>query len=184
MTHRPSAMVMIPLVTAGLLLATVRPSAALLCRKPNGTVVVRSGCGGKLVAVTAADIGEVGVGPKGDKGDQGPTGPPGASIAPESPEIVSAYVETDQFEPGTPIYTVPPGKSFILTDVDANIAPTSIVVFSDSSGIRLLVVSSSNDYRAFATYVSGVPFASGETITAKALEGRITIMGRLVPEAP
>src|SRR5262245_45511952 len=71
------ALVIVPLLASGLVFTAVRPSLALLCRKPNGAVIVRPGCKGKVVPITAAELGEVGVGEKGEKGDKGDPGPAG-----------------------------------------------------------------------------------------------------------
>jgi hypothetical protein len=66
------------LFLVGMLVATgVSSSEAALCKKKNGLIVVRSGCSGKLVPVTAADLGALGAGQKGDQGIQGPRGDKG-----------------------------------------------------------------------------------------------------------
>jgi hypothetical protein len=64
-------------LAAGLVLTGFSSAEAVLCKKPNGALIVRSGCRGKLAPVTAADLGALGIGQKGDKGDQGPPGDKG-----------------------------------------------------------------------------------------------------------
>src|SRR5262245_21886047 len=69
------------LAAAGVVLIAASPSEAALCKRGNGTLIVRSECRGKLVPATAADLGVLGVGLKGDKGDlgaKGDKGDPGA----------------------------------------------------------------------------------------------------------
>src|SRR5262249_53699862 len=72
--HAPRGLVIVPLLAAGLVLTAVSPSEAVLCKKRNGTLIVRSRCHGELVPATADDLGALAVGQKGDKGDQGTQG--------------------------------------------------------------------------------------------------------------
>src|SRR5262245_59229504 len=82
--HAPRGLVIVPLLAAGLVLTAASPSEAVLCKKRNGTLIVRPGCRGELVPATADDLGTLAVGLKGDKGEtgsQGVQGSPGATGA-------------------------------------------------------------------------------------------------------
>ena len=65
------------LAAIGLTLIALGPSEAALCKRRNGELIVHPTCGGKLLPATAADLGQLGIGPKGDKGDEGIQGPKG-----------------------------------------------------------------------------------------------------------
>jgi hypothetical protein len=167
-----------------LVVTTVAPSEAALCKKANGTVVVRSACNGKLVPVSAEDLSGLkgDQGPQGVEGRQGPQGPAGEP--PTLGQPVSAHVSNTTGQRATlPLYIVPAGNSFVLTDVAA--IAHEFVELSDSSGTRLSVSSENASPGFFQglshTYVSGPVFGPGEVISVTIGSfDDVTIMGRLL----
>src|SRR5262249_46672961 len=135
----------LPFLVGIFILTAISSSEATLCKKPNGTMIVRSECAGKLVPVSVADLGAVGLGAKGDKGDtgdlgpQGPRGPQGAPGQQEVPpaQLVSVFKSFDSGTAPPPLYSVPANQDFILTDIDWHCY--AMALLSDSSGTRLAI---------------------------------------------
>src|SRR5438045_2708145 len=59
---------------------TVRAEADVLCKKPNGALVVRAACKANQTQLDPSALGLKG--PKGDKGNKGDTGSPGPAGPP------------------------------------------------------------------------------------------------------
>lgn len=157
-----------------MILTTVVPSQAVLCKKSNGIVLARPACGGKLVPVTAADL--------------------AGTETPAAPVLVSAHAEASEISIST-VYTVPARQSFTLTDIEFSFPTIGDLTLSDSSGVRLVIVAPLSERAVCGsgggsrTYSTGLQFAPGSTITMAVSNApgcgfygaSITIMGRLLP---
>jgi hypothetical protein len=99
-------------------------------------------------------------------------------LIPSEEKVVSFYVSLPICNDSAGFFTVPANKSFILTNVEANVSVRLLA----SGDIRIDVYSSGG-----SSFAAGVPFGAGETVQACSItsvgNGRATLMGKLIPSS-